>query len=93
MSGWTYCCTGQEFYATEMDREFLLDLRECKILLDKEKEHKQYIFILLFLKYPIVCFKKYLTDFQPRLHETQTENTREILPRIRIKFQVFLTQF
>lgn len=41
MGSWTYCCTGPEYYDTEMDREFLLELRELRILLDKEKEHKQ----------------------------------------------------
>lgn len=41
MASWTYSCTGPEYYDTEMDREFLLELRELRILLDKEKEHKQ----------------------------------------------------
>jgi hypothetical protein len=41
MGSWTYSCTGPEYYETEMDREFLLELRELRILLDKEKEHKQ----------------------------------------------------
>ncbi|KOB66061.1 Acidic fibroblast growth factor intracellular binding protein, partial [Operophtera brumata] len=41
MASWTYCCTGPEYYDTEMDREFLLELRELRILLDKEKKHKQ----------------------------------------------------
>ncbi|XP_028172105.1 acidic fibroblast growth factor intracellular-binding protein-like [Ostrinia furnacalis] len=41
MGSWTYSCTGPEYYDTEMDREFLLELRELRILLDKEKEHKQ----------------------------------------------------
>lgn len=43
MSSWTYCYTGPEFYDTEMDREFLLDLRELRVLLDKEKEHKHLV--------------------------------------------------
>ncbi|XP_050558201.1 acidic fibroblast growth factor intracellular-binding protein [Spodoptera frugiperda] len=43
MSSWTYSCTGPEYYDTEMDREFLLELRELRILLDKEKEHKHLI--------------------------------------------------
>jgi len=30
-----------EYDDTELDREFLLDLRELRVLLDKEKEHKQ----------------------------------------------------
>lgn len=32
---------GPEYYDTEMDKEFLLELRELKILMDREKEHKQ----------------------------------------------------
>ncbi|XP_063392399.1 acidic fibroblast growth factor intracellular-binding protein isoform X2 [Cydia fagiglandana] len=43
MTSWTYSCTGPEYYDTEMDREFLLELRELRILLDKEKEHKHLI--------------------------------------------------
>ncbi|GBP20225.1 Acidic fibroblast growth factor intracellular-binding protein [Eumeta japonica] len=43
MASWTYCCTGPEYYDTEMDREFLLELRELRILLEKEKEHKHLI--------------------------------------------------
>jgi len=34
--------TGPEYYDTEMDKEFLLDLRELRCLLDKEKEIKQW---------------------------------------------------
>lgn len=41
MASWTYNSSGPEYYETEMDREFLLDLRELRILLEKEKEHKQ----------------------------------------------------
>lgn len=43
MSYWTYTYqhSGPEYYDTEMDREFLLDLREIRGLLDKEKEIKQ----------------------------------------------------
>ncbi|XP_045508615.1 acidic fibroblast growth factor intracellular-binding protein [Colias croceus] len=43
MGSWTYSCTGPEYYDTEMDREFLLELRDLRILLDKEKEHKHLI--------------------------------------------------
>lgn len=52
MTFWTYTYqhTGPEYYDTEMDKEFLLDLRELRCLLDKEKEIKQYEFIcILFL--------------------------------------------
>lgn len=39
-----FICTisGPEYYDTEMDKEFLLELRELKLLMDREKEHKQY---------------------------------------------------
>lgn len=41
MEEWTYnAVAGTEYYDTEMDKEFLLDLRELRILSDKEKEHK-----------------------------------------------------
>lgn len=45
MTYWTYTYqhSGPEYYDTEMDREFLLDLREIRSLLDKEKEIKQYV--------------------------------------------------
>lgn len=33
--------SGPEYYDTEMDKEFLLELRELKILIEKDKEHKQ----------------------------------------------------
>lgn len=56
MSYWTYTYqhSGPEYYDTEMDREFLLDLREIRGLLDKEKEIKQFVqphYILLL--YPL----------------------------------------
>jgi Acidic fibroblast growth factor binding (FIBP) len=43
MGYWTYTYqhSGPEWYDTEMDKEFLLDLRELRCLLDKEKEIKQ----------------------------------------------------
>lgn len=41
MSNWTYTQTGSDYFDTEMDREFLLDLREIRVLSDKEKELKQ----------------------------------------------------
>lgn len=33
--------SGLEYDDTEMDKEFLLELRELKVLLDREKDHKQ----------------------------------------------------
>jgi len=41
MSKWTYPKNSPEFGDTDLDREFLLDLRDVRILLDKEKELKQ----------------------------------------------------
>lgn len=43
MAFWTYTYqhSSGEYYDTEMDKEFLLDLRELRGLLDKEKEIKQ----------------------------------------------------
>lgn len=38
MNKWTYRDATPEF---DLDREFLLDLRDVRILLDKEREHKQ----------------------------------------------------
>ncbi|CAD7081880.1 unnamed protein product [Hermetia illucens] len=42
MTFWTYTYqhSGPEYYDTEMDKEFLLDLRELRALLDKEREIK-----------------------------------------------------
>lgn len=47
MDHWTYKQTGPEYYDTEMDKEYLLELRELKVLLDREKEHKQLVCITL----------------------------------------------
>lgn len=46
MSYWTYMYqhAGSEGIDMEMDKEFLLDLRELRHLLDKEKEIKQFVF-------------------------------------------------
>ncbi|KAK5638608.1 hypothetical protein RI129_012903 [Pyrocoelia pectoralis] len=43
MNLWTYVSTGPDYYDTEMDKEFLLDLRDLRILIDKEKEHKNLV--------------------------------------------------
>lgn len=51
----TFSCIGSsEYFDTEMDKEFLTDLRDLRILSDKEKEHKQYVV----LTYNFVYFKK-----------------------------------
>lgn len=41
MTCWTYRVTSSEYFDTDLDREFLVDLADCKILLDNEKHHKQ----------------------------------------------------
>jgi len=43
MTAWTYSNTGPEYFDTEMDKEFLLDLRELRVIMDKEKEHKHLV--------------------------------------------------
>lgn len=57
MTYWTYTYqhSGPEYYDTEMDREFLLDLREVRSLLDKEKEIKQYVALIYQELNLIVC--------------------------------------
>lgn len=47
MSYWTYMYqhAGSEGMDIEMDKEFLLDLRELRHLLDKEKEIKQLVYL------------------------------------------------
>lgn len=49
MTFWTYTYqhSGPEYYDTEMDKEFLLDLRELRCLLDKEKEIKHLVALRL----------------------------------------------
>lgn len=41
MSTWTYKDSQQDYDDTDLDREFMLDIRDFRVLLDKEKEHKQ----------------------------------------------------
>ncbi|XP_031330689.1 acidic fibroblast growth factor intracellular-binding protein B-like [Photinus pyralis] len=43
MNEWTYTSSGPDYFDTEMDKEFLLDLRDLRVLLDKEKEHKSLV--------------------------------------------------
>jgi hypothetical protein len=44
MASWTYRCVGSEYFDTDLDREFLQELSECRVLLenDENKYHKQY---------------------------------------------------
>lgn len=53
MTFWTYTYqhTGPEYYDTEMDKEFLLDLRELRCLYEKEKEIKQLVISIFFSKH------------------------------------------
>lgn len=41
MNKWMYRDSSLEF---DLDREFLLDLRDVRVLLDKEREHKQWVY-------------------------------------------------
>ena len=41
MTFWTYRYTGSEYFDTDLDREFLLELPESRILLENERHHKQ----------------------------------------------------
>lgn len=59
MNFWTYSyahAAHPDYYDTEMDKEFLLDLRELKCLLDKEKEIKHFV---LFRLKPTVLERAY----------------------------------
>ncbi|XP_047098835.1 acidic fibroblast growth factor intracellular-binding protein [Schistocerca piceifrons] len=47
MGSWTYRDPGTEHDHTDLDREFLLDLRELRCLQDKEKEHKHLVLMRL----------------------------------------------
>ncbi|XP_046746937.1 acidic fibroblast growth factor intracellular-binding protein [Diprion similis] len=47
MALWTYRYTGSEYFDTDLDREFLLDLPECRVLLENEKHHKHLVCIKL----------------------------------------------
>ncbi|XP_063225809.1 acidic fibroblast growth factor intracellular-binding protein [Bacillus rossius redtenbacheri] len=43
MGCWTYGENNSEYDDTDLDREFLLELRDVRVLLDKEKEHKHLV--------------------------------------------------
>ncbi|NP_001153419.1 fibroblast growth factor (acidic) intracellular binding protein [Nasonia vitripennis] len=47
MTLWTYRYTGSEYFDTDLDREFLLELPECRTLLENEKHHKHLVCIKL----------------------------------------------
>ncbi|XP_033213423.1 acidic fibroblast growth factor intracellular-binding protein [Belonocnema kinseyi] len=47
MSSWTYRYSGSEYFDTDLDREFLLELPECRVLLENEKHHKHLVCIKL----------------------------------------------
>ncbi|KAK7869135.1 hypothetical protein R5R35_006599 [Gryllus longicercus] len=43
MVQWTYGESNPDYNETELDREFLLELRDVRILIDKDKEHKHLV--------------------------------------------------
>lgn len=47
MDHWTYKLVNTECYDIEMDKEFLIELRDLKILLEREKDHKQLVCLTL----------------------------------------------
>ncbi|XP_072383234.1 acidic fibroblast growth factor intracellular-binding protein isoform X2 [Diabrotica undecimpunctata] len=47
IENWTYHLTGTEYNDLEMDREFLFELRDLKVLMDKEREHKHLVLVHL----------------------------------------------
>lgn len=47
MTSWTYRYTGSEYFDTDLDREFLVELADCRVLMDHEKHHKHLICIKL----------------------------------------------
>ncbi|XP_014235117.1 acidic fibroblast growth factor intracellular-binding protein [Trichogramma pretiosum] len=47
MFSWTYRITGSEYFDTDLDREFLLELPECRVLLENEKHHKHLVCVKL----------------------------------------------
>ncbi|XP_043680962.1 acidic fibroblast growth factor intracellular-binding protein isoform X2 [Vespula pensylvanica] len=47
MVAWTYRCVGSEYFDTDLDREFLVELAECRVLLENDKHHKHLVCIKL----------------------------------------------
>lgn len=47
LNHWTYNSSTADYYDTEMDKEFLLDLRELRVLMEREKEHKHLVCVQL----------------------------------------------
>ncbi|XP_018398035.1 PREDICTED: uncharacterized protein LOC108776035 [Cyphomyrmex costatus] len=47
MSSWTYRCVGSEYFDTDLDREFLQELSECRALLENDKHHKHLVCLKL----------------------------------------------
>lgn len=43
MSSWTYKDSQQDTDDTDLDREFLMDIRELRVISEKEKEHKHLV--------------------------------------------------
>lgn len=58
MTSWTYRCIGSDYFDTDLDREFLQELSECRVLLENDKHHKQYVeFYMKIARYKMWCFK------------------------------------
>ncbi|CAH1104006.1 unnamed protein product [Psylliodes chrysocephalus] len=47
IENWTYNLPGTEYNDLEMDREFLFELRDLKILMDRDREHKHLLLVHL----------------------------------------------
>ncbi|CAG9861639.1 unnamed protein product [Phyllotreta striolata] len=47
IENWTYNLTGTEYNDLEMDREFLFELRDLKVLMEKDREHKHLLLVNL----------------------------------------------
>lgn len=47
MTSWTYRCIGSEYFDTDLDREFLQELPECRVLLENDKHHKHLVCLKL----------------------------------------------
>ncbi|XP_033342083.2 acidic fibroblast growth factor intracellular-binding protein [Megalopta genalis] len=43
MSRWTYRCVGSEYFDTDLDREFLFALADCRLFLESNVDHKRFV--------------------------------------------------
>lgn len=81
MTFWTYTYqhSGPEYYDTEMDKEFLLDLRELRCLLDKEKEIKQLVLMYTHTSKGEIIIKSIFSLVSIRLKPTLLERSYQEL--------------